>query len=330
MNAISPRRPLVWRLPVRGVTLLKDVLFGTLLCMTAAGAVVVFGWLARRMNWTVARAWGDVRERPGWILGPTGRGTLARVLGGLASNIRAGILFLIGVSIWTLPLMLAWLGAWWAGWENSFNKGYEQADIGPMIWLAATLVLLPILAHIPLMLAHAASEDRLGAMFELRRIQSLGIAAGWRLPALAFLSVLGALPFLGLRTAPVFIEGIVPGFADMTGPERLQVAQGLVLFTGFAAFTIAAYLRWRAACIYAAAASRAAQHPRFFLLWEDHPAAMQRPVKKAPSMSASFLWRSLACLIWAVLPIMIVIGQFMNYSWVGWLTHPVIGLPWYP
>ncbi len=328
-DATAPSRRL-WHLPLGLFRAAGALVIGTLLCLHPLGAIVAFGWITRKMRATITDRWGGEADGPGWVLGPRGQGWLVRLFGGLAANIRAGTISVLGLAIWTLPATLAWLGAWWAGWENSFNKGYEQAAVGPLVWAAATLILLPILAHLPLALAHAAHEDRLGAMFEVRRIRSLGIAGGWRLPALAFISVLGALPFLGLRVAPVFIEGIVPGFAATDAAGQAQVAQGLALLGAVAAFCAAAYLRWRAACLYAVAAVRAAGHPKFFLLWEDHPATQATSDRRRTGRGLSILWRLLACVIWLALPVMIVVGQFMNHSWALWLTHPVAGLPWWP
>ena len=314
---------------LRAVERLRDLAVGTLLCLSPLGAVLALGWLTRVMRAAILRRWGMGATTPGWVLGDSGQGWAARGLGGLAANIRSGVISVLGIAIWTLPVTLAWLGAWWAGWENSFNKGYEQADVGPLIWLIATVVLLPILAHLPLALAHGAHEDRLGAMFELRRIRSLGVAAGWRLPALALISVLVALPFFGLRALPVFVEDLVPGFAAMEPAEQLQVAQALALASAFLAFCAGAYLRWRAACLYAHAAPGAARHPRFFLLWEGHPAS-RAPAATRRGGGRARLWRLLACLIWAGLPVLVVFGQFMNYAWLLWLTHPVYALPWWP
>lgn len=290
--------------PLRLMGALRDLLVGTLFCLTPVTAVVVLGWLVRWMQATVAKRRGQPVARPGWLLGVRRQGDFVQFLfGGLAANIRGGLLATVGLAILTLPFTLAWLGAWWAGWENSFNKGYEQAEVGPTVWAAATLLALPVLAHLPLALAHGAVENRFGALFEVQRINRIARAAGPRLVWLAMLSVFAAFPFLGLRALPVFVEEIVPGFSVMSTEEQGNVAGLLEVLGAAAAFLAALFLKHRAAVIY----SKAVQVERARLGW---------------------VWVGLAAVIWAALPVMIVVGQFMNFGSFLWLNHPVFLLPW--
>ena len=322
-RALTPARPL----PLRALGLLKNLVIGILLCFTPLTALLALGWLTRRMGASVAGRWGQQAPPPGWLLGPRGAGRIARAAGGLAANIRSGVITALGLAMLTLPFTALWLGAWWAGWENSFNKGYEQAGVGPSVWMLGGLISLPLLAHLPLALAHAAAEDRLGAFFEWRRIRSIAAAAGWRLPALALTSVIPAMGFLGLRVAPVFIEDIVPGFAAMTAAEQVQVADTLGLLGAALAFTMLLVLRHWAAVTYAGAAPRAAAG-RHAALWHGHVAAGVSARGRTPSRVLATFWVLLACAIWIALPVQLVVGQFMNYDAVLWLTHPLFLLPW--
>jgi Protein of unknown function (DUF4013) len=196
---------------------------GTVLCAGPVTAVVALGWLTRRQGFHARDRFGAAEEAPGWLLGPrevAGRpsGRLARALGGLAANIRAGLMALVALMAWTLPFTLLWLGAWWAGWENSFNKGYEQAFVGPSIFLLGAILAALILPALPLMLAHLAAEDRLSAAFELRRLRSLIAQAGWRIPALSLLTVIFALPFAGaMDRGPEAGRSCRPERLDRTG-----------------------------------------------------------------------------------------------------------------
>lgn len=320
-------RPAIFRLPMRLLRLARDLIVGTLLCLSPLTALLALGWLTRAMADTIGRRWGEPVTRPGWILGPRGQGGLARLLGGLAANIRMGLISAAGLAALSLPFTVLWFGAWWAGWENSFNKGYEQAAVGPSVWLIGSLLALPLLAHLPFALAHAAQEQGLGAFFAWRRIRSVAAAAGWRVPWLAFLSVVLAVPFFGMRALPVFIEGIAPGFADMTPEGQRQVAGIFDLAGAALAFAVLLFLRHRAAVVYALAAPRAAAGRRAGV-WEGNKAASISPQGKAPSRAMSAIWLKIACVIWFGLPALIVMGQFMNYSSAQWLTHPLFLLPW--
>ncbi|MBT8456227.1 MAG: hypothetical protein HKO95_14895 [Rhodobacteraceae bacterium] len=305
MTAMAARGGLL-ALPGRLLGLVRVLAVGTLLCLSPLTSLIALGWLTRVMGATIARRSGGEAEPVGWILGPRGQGAVTRLAGGLGANIRAGVLTAAGLALWTLPFTVAWLGAWWAGWENSFNKGYEQAAVGPLVWLVATVVAVPVLAHLPFALAHWAAERRMAAFFELRRIRAVFAAAGWRAVWLAFLSALAVVPFFGLRGLPVFVEGYVPGFAGMSPEEQAQVAQGFDLLGAAVAFGALFFLRQRAAAIYARAVTRAT----------------------APSRIGRVLWFGLASLLWLVLPVAIVFGQFLNYDPVLWLTHPLFLLPW--
>ena len=313
--------------PLRLVGLLINLVVGALLCLSPLTAIIVLGWQSRRIAARTDMSFGRVTDQPGWLLGPRGHGWFVRLIGGLAANIRVGLVSATGLFLLTIPFTALWLGSWWAGWENSFNKGYEQSAVGPIVWFLGAAIALPVLAHLPLALAHASAERRLGAFFEWRRIRSVVRAAGWRVVWLALLSVFFSLPFFGLRALPVFVEQIVPGFADMTLDQQLQVAGAFDLAGAALAFVLVGFLRQRAASIYCLAAPRAA-HGKYAALWEGHVAQRQGPRGRTPTRIMSLVWLVLACAIWFGLPALIVFGQFMNYAPMLWLTHPVFLRPW--
>ena len=95
---------------------LKALIFGSLLCITAATSLIVLGWLMRRMRMIASRRAGLLHDAPGWILGRSGQGWIARLLGGLAANIREGLLAAISLALATAPFAVIWLLSWWAGW----------------------------------------------------------------------------------------------------------------------------------------------------------------------------------------------------------------------
>lgn len=185
---------------------LASGVIGSVLWNAPVTAIIALGWLARRSDHLARDLFGAVAEAPGWLLGPREKGSIARAFGGLASNIRAGLVALTALLAWTLPFTLLWLGAWWAGWENSFNKGYGQAFVGPSVFLFGALLAAIIVPVLPLMLAHLATEHRLSAAFELRRLRALVAQSGWRVPVPSLFVALSALPFAGARgliaTAP--------------------------------------------------------------------------------------------------------------------------------
>ncbi len=285
--------------PSRALRLLRrlaDLAIGGVLCATPVTAVLALGWITRA---TAAAARGA--PRPGWVLGPRGAGLAGRLLGGLAGNIRDGVVALAGLSLWTLPFGLVWLGAWWAGWENSFNKGYEQAFVGPLVFLAGLLVALPALTLLPMAAAHGAAEGRLSAYAELRTVLRRARIAGWRGLALALLTLAAAVPLFGYTALPVFVEALVPGFATLDPADQ----QGIADLGRLAAAA------WS-----------------FAALWALRSLAMRLYLRPGPPPLLSFGWLAAQALVWLGLFVLILVGQFLNFAPERWLTHPFTLLPW--
>ncbi len=293
---------------VRGIV---DLVVGGLLCVSPVTSVIALGWLMRRMGVAVERQQGGAPEVTGWILGPRGRGWPTRALGGLAANIRDGVKAALALALAMLPFSLLWLLAWWAGWDNSFNKGYEQAWAGPALFFAGIAVFLAVMVHLPLALAHQAAAGRWFALFEWRQVREVVRNAGWGHVALAFATVFFALPLFASRSLVVFAEGIVPGFADFSPEEVMQVEEIAGLAVAVYVFASFWWLRCWAARIYARAAARAAS---------DAP---------APWRIGRFIRLISLVVIWFGLVVLIVVGQFMNHSWWAWAQHPAFGVPWF-
>jgi hypothetical protein len=299
---------------------------GAVLCAAPVTSVMVLGWLTRRMAWRVQTRFGMVSAPPGWIMGAQRAGRWERALGGVAANITHGLRSGVALMAWSLPFTALWLGAWWAGWENSFNKGYEQAFAGPMVFVAGLLIAAVLLPVIPFMLAHMATEGRLAAAFQLRRIRGVMAQAGWRVAVLAVLTVLAGVPFIGVQGFAMLAPGAFPRVADMT-PDQLAGLRGWLDF-GTAAYAFAALwaLRSIAARIYARAAPRAAgQCPA---RWQGALAAgVAVPARGQPRLLTA-LWVAIAMAAGAGIGVQLVVTQFINHAWWRWVFHPFFALPW--
>ena len=311
--------------------LLWNGLAGTLLCTGPVTAILALGWLSRSSGHAAQNRFGILAEPPGWLFGPhevNGRaaGRIARAFGGLAANMRAGLMTLTALMAWTLPFTLLWLGAWWAGWENSFNKGYEQAFVGPSVFLLGALIAALVLPALPVMLAHLATEDRLPAAFEMRRLRSVIAQAGWRIPALALLSAVLALPFTAARGLIVTATDWAPFIEDLS-PDALADLQGRIALTLAALAFLASWtLRAVALRVYSRAAPRAAGLKPG--LWDGTVAAEASEPARPASRLLATIWYGLAMLITLPLIFLILSGQFLDHAWWRWLFHPALTLPW--
>jgi hypothetical protein len=310
---------------------LRNVGVGTLLCTGPVTAVIALGWLTRRQGHLARDRFGAAEEAPGWLLGPRETnarpsGRIARTFGGLAANIRAGLMALTALLVWTLPFTLLWLGAWWAGWENSFNKGYEQAFVGPSVFLLGAILAALILPALPLMLAHLAVEDRLSAAFELRRLRGLIAQAGWRVPTLSLLTTLFAVPFFGARGLITTAGDWAPWTQDLTPAAAAALRGQIALALAAVAFLATWAHRALAARTYATGAPRAAGLKPG--LWDGAQAAEAAMPARGRSRLLTALWYGIAMAATLATAFLILAGQFLDHAWWRWLFHPALTLPW--
>lgn len=311
---------------------LRSLIVGTLFCLTPVTAVIVLGWLNRRMRVTALRSLGspDADGRVGWLLGPRDSGLVNRLFGGLWLNTKTGLASAVGLLLGTLPFTGLWLVSWWAGWENSFNKGYEQSWVGPVIGLAGVAAALWILMHLPMALAHQAVEGRWLALFEVRRIRRLVRFSGWRYVLLVAATVVAALPISAARGLPVFIEQIVPGFQDMSASDVEAVAGRIALAKAAYVFVSLVVLRRWAAAIYARSAQQAVPLSDSALWRGSAVAALVNGGSdgRHPWLLGRLVRWVLLIGFWFGFVAQVFVSQFLNHSWVYWINHPYLVLPW--
>ncbi|MEM9725372.1 MAG: hypothetical protein AAF909_07910 [Pseudomonadota bacterium] len=277
---------------------------GAALCLSALTAALAQGWLQTR-----ARAWAGAAARrrdaaPAWAVEGAPRGVASAAVRIASEGAQASAALFLGA----LPFTALMLGSWWAGWENSFNKGYEQSWVGPSLGLLAAALALPLLARMPLALTHLAVERRFGAFFERRAVGRLMAAAGWEHVALSAAFVIAALPLLAAKGLPVFVEQISPDL-DLTDPEAVAAfTRGWRLGAALYLFAALWALRCWTARLYARARLRVEQG--------------------APTRLIGRLLRTALCwAVWFGLVAQIYVGQFFNHRWVDWLNPPLLGLP---
>ena len=319
VDNIAVRPSAIWRL----LGALKTLIIGTLLCATPVTAIVVLGWLMRRMRWQ-AGVLGA--ERPGWAMGARGTGWLGRSVGGFAANVREGTLAAISLFLATMPFSVIWLLSWWAGWENSFSKGYEQAWVGPSLGMTGVVLFCTTMIWLPLALTHQAVENRALALFEWRKVRSVVRHTRWDYLLFALVSVVLALPLFGQRSLVVFASGLIPGFDSMSLEQAAEIASVITLITAGYVFVVLVILRGWSARIYARAIGRALAGPEASL-WQNTPISTSATGSRSWKLT-HWLRAVLLGIIWFGLTAQIFVGQFMNHDWHLWVTHPFTLLPW--
>lgn len=309
------------------LTNLKNLLLGAFLSVWAIPSLIALGWLARMMRARAFETAGLGAAHPGWILGESGAGRVSALVGGLAANIREGVMMAISLGIAALPFGMIWLLGWWAGWENSFSKGYEQAFVGPLLGLGGVAVFCLIMIWHPMALAHQAVENRALALFEWRRVRSAVRHAGIGYLFLAVTTVIFALPIFASRGLIVFASNIVPGFDQMSAEAALALGGQIDLVRAIYAFGALLILRRWLARLYALAVARALDGPDAHL-WKDSPLAMGRIGGRRPWSLTHWVRATLLAVVWFGLAAQIFVGQFLNHDWHIWITHPFWLLPW--
>ncbi|MEM9026731.1 MAG: hypothetical protein AAGC70_00010 [Pseudomonadota bacterium] len=309
---------------------LARLFVGVLLCLTPLTAVLVLGWLFRMMEhetrWASQRlrhahpeTIGSRPHLPNWIAwesaGPAP--VLTRWFGALIANARRGVGAAVTIAAGTLPFTTLWLLAWWAGWNNSFNKGYEQAWVGPTLGLLGVLIALPLLSRLPMALAHQAATGRMAAFFAGHDVRHLIRAVGWRYAGLSLLFVVAALPLGILKSAPVFVEFWSPGFLERNAAEVEAFANSYQFWATAYLLLVLIWLRRASARLYARATLVVAK---------------QAPQPK-PSLLAglvTMLQSAVHVTIWFGLIAQVFVTQFLHHQWVAWLNPPLVALPWFP
>jgi hypothetical protein len=165
-------------------------------------------------------------------------------------NLKIGVQAVFNTLVLTLPSGSLMLFSWYAGWHNSFNKGYEQAPVGPITGLAGIVCFIAAMYYVPIAQIRQASTGNWRSFYDFKTVWQL-IRKKWlSCLGLAALYALLAIPFTIVKSAPTFF----PSNSALTSlsPERaLAFAKAYYLYTAFLLFGCYLILRIVAAKIYA-------------------------------------------------------------------------------
>lgn len=353
-------------------------LVGMVCCQSLLFSFLLVGWTYRFMQRVALKAWWkQSRDRqeaeslsdflvshdhiswPNWIIHQNFRETLRThkfkaLFHSLWLNFRFGVAGAFNTFVLTLPGCALMLFGWYDGWNNSFNKGYEQFSVGPATsWLGIFIFGVAML-YVPMAQARQAITGEWRSFYQwrlvwrlvrLRWLQSLGIAAAY-----ALISV----PIFVLRAGAPYLQGKAPKLtADqlMALPHE-QIVQSLNRYYFWCALLILpafVFVRWLAARNYAAGTAVAIKRgiiaafglsdfergalARLNML-EPAPAPPRHILLRVAARAWRFALRSGAIaaifMVWLIYTFELYICQFFHYiPGVGWLNHTLIQLPWF-
>lgn len=349
-------------------------------------------WMARNIHrgwWRGSEARGDLRWRdyvaarsptlpagltPRWLIHeraaliwsaprrdgrPAGWVTrLARVprvlLGGLAANVRVGVVMLLASLVIAAPGSFLMMAGWQYGWDISFHKVYEQAFTGRITFLIGMIAFVTALLYLPLACPHLAMSGRLRDVFQVRLVRGMTRHSRLGLAVYAAAVVMLSVP---AYTAWIRIYGLPnePAFAwleDAT-PEQVRAlrdgyAQNMTLLIAPAYV----FVHLLAAAVYRRALPTAvAREPG---LREELPPAIATSLERLELLSSAtdrrrmfvvravlgtarrgwaltLWWIQLA--FWLIFTAQLLVAQFLHaHPFLIWFNPWLLGLPcarWY-
>lgn len=360
--------------------------WGALLSTFFLGGFLVAGWTARAARRQTLLTWwrrSPVRASgqsfheflaqdpalaewvtwPRWILGtPAGSASVShpgqpgplrrawsRAFGGLLANARLGLAMIATTAVVTLPGALLWATAWYAGWQNSFNKGYENAWFGPTMYFLGMGLFSVAMLYVPLAQARLASTGDWRRFFDTQVVMTL-IRRRWL--ASAGLAVIWGLVSGGaliLKTLPAFAQ-YVPDLADLSPAEALKQSQDFFFLAALVFFPAYVLLRLLAARIYASGLRDAFQSGalgeeslgpeewrslnRLGLLTPLGQAAPGRFLRLARWLATRAGQITAATVVfagWFAFSFLVAVSEFAARTELGrgWWNQPMIQVPWF-
>jgi hypothetical protein len=363
-------------------------LWGMLFCQSFPGSLLVSGWTFRLMQRAALKQWwkaappartadgfqsfvqarARTREHvhwPNWFARQDFRGCLRRPanigrarhlgrvlrasLASLGANLRLGIQATLNTWVFTLPGSMLIVFAWFAGWNNSFNKGYEQAFVGPATGIAGILLIIAAMFYVPMAQARQAVSGQWRAFYQFRMVWSLVRRRWLACTALAGLYALFSIPVMVLTVLPKYFADINPELVNATADQVVSILGAYFFWS--AAFLLPAWviLRWFASRIYSSAVlgsvQRGALHEEQLseFEWETlhrldllhvRPAPARHALVRFSAWAATRTGRIVAgcltALLWFLFVAQMFITQFLDYHGaILWLNHPLVQLPWF-
>ena len=370
----------LWKVPV----FVWKYWIGVVLCQNLLLSLLVVGWTYRLMQRSVFKGWwkrSEIRKRetgfadflegagatrpllhwPNWFIrqnfsrrpGETGGVTaqlgdaVRSLFHSLYLNGKTGVEGLFNTWVLTLPGCALWLFAWFAGWNNSFHKGYELAWVGPTTGLLGVALFMAAMLYIPMAQARQAATGEWRSFYQLRVVRVLIRQRLRSTVLLAGLYSALSLPVTVLMTLPAFFDQMWPDLAELSDAEALAFLRVYYFRVALVAFPIYLVLKLAAARLYASAVIAALKRGRLEAddLSTDERAVLERlELLQEPEprtrhvVLAAIGWTGtrvarvgaygLAVFLWFTFVAQIFIGQFLFYHPVGgWLNQPLVQLP---
>ena len=291
------------------------------------GSLLLLGYLQRRMRWQAATRFGDDVPAPTWLQSADQRIVgWRRLVGGLTANLREGLGATVALAVLALPPGVCMAISCHAGWNNSFNKGYEHAAFGPLLGITGIALGMLLATYLPIAHARFAATGDWRALYACR--SNLVLIRAVAVPALSLPLLAGC--FAGVlliaRAGPMFAPQIPALAGSIEDPSTFL--NRWFLITGVPLIALLYWFRSRSVALYVLGLRRTALTG---LRFPQEQAWLARdPVASAaPGNILTTLALLLQCGVWFGLFALLYVQQFLNNIGPrGWLDHPLLWLPW--
>lgn len=362
------------------------IFVGTIFGYSPLLAVAVVGWTYRLMQRAALKAWfrraeveglgsfhdflaenESTREHvrlPNWVVAPdfianvrrgpdAGKSKLKFYAGlpiaSLKQNLKLGIQGLFNTWVVTIPACSLWLFSWYAGWNNSFHKDYEQAWVGPVTGLSGVALFIAAMFYVPMAQARQAVTGDWKTFYDYRLIRRLAKKEWPACVVLAGCYAALSFPLMVMRIIPGFFDAMNPNFASLSEAEILQTAKNYYFWVCLVGFIAYIALRIIASRIYARAVVGGI---RDGVVQEEELAPFEREnlrragllyrfergerhaIIRAIGWSGTRMGRIAggvaAALLWFAFVAQIYVLEFFYYHpFLGFMNQPLVQLPWF-
>jgi hypothetical protein len=353
---------------------------GVVFCQTFVGSLVAVGWTYRWMQRRALQHWwrksgfetggasfrsfaaGDAAtvthvHPPKWFVRQTPiegseagavRRFFTRWLGSFWLNLRTGFAAVLNTLVVTGPAAALWMFSWYAGWDNSFNKGYEQAPVGPITGFSGVGLFILAMLYVPMAQARHAVSGEWRAFYQFRLNVRIMRVCWLPMLLLAGVYALVSVPVHAFRVFPYFLHVANEDFAEMSASEQIAFVNGYYFWTTVVLLVLFIGVRLAVARIYAGGVLRGLKSDRIdpgelgefernalerLGLAERSAVPKRHPFVRAVLGGGTRLARSSAMLalllVWFLFTAQIFVAQFVNYQpGRAWVNQPLVHAPW--
>jgi hypothetical protein len=315
----------------RSVTNIIRYLVAVLALLNPLTAVVLLGYVYRRQEALLVSLYGDsAYEAPSWFRssGEMPQASFAqRNFGGLWDNLKTGFSGTLALGVIVLPVSLLMAVSWYAGWNNSFNKGYEYAPVGPLLGIAGVVLGMITMSYLTIAQARHAYTGDWHSVFALRANLAMVSAQPLWFPLLPVLGGVAAGVLLLCRGFPVFAFN-VPAFHDFDNASGFLIRWSF--FWGLIFVPVYFAMKSVAARLYARSVGQAIYKGNLTLadLYPAEVVFSSTPVKAPYRQLPGVVTLAISVLCWFPVFALQYVQQFLNNlgTW-GWLNQPLAWLP---